>query len=92
MAAAYYNNHDVAAYLLDEGADANAAGKDGRTALIIATCNMNTMMIKTILKYNPDPGITDKGGLTALDHAKDLNLNTISNILEDYISSYRPVR
>jgi len=81
MNAVYYNSHDTAAYLLQKGADINLQGKDGRTAIIIATCNMNTRMIKTLLAYHPNLSITDDSGYKALDHAKNLNLTSISNLL-----------
>ena len=83
MIATYYNFHEIVVYLLENGADIDLQGKDGRTALILATCNMNTKMIKTLLKYNPNAGITDSGGYTAFDHAKNLNLKSISKLLEN---------
>jgi len=84
MIATYHNNHHVVDYLLERGADVNLQGKDGRTAIILATCNMNTKIIKSLLKYNPDVSIMDKDSYTALDHANNLNLKTISNILKNY--------
>lgn len=68
----------------EKGANIDAQGNDGRTALILATLNMNTKMIKTLLSYNANVSIKDKGGYTALNHAKNLNLKVISDLLNEY--------
>lgn len=82
MVAAYYNSHEIVVYLLENGADINLQGKDGYTALMLATINMNTRMVKTLLKYHPDVNLKDNDGYTALYHARNLNLKSISSLLE----------
>lgn len=83
MIATYHNNYNIVYHLLKEGANIDIQGNDGRTALILATCNMNTKIIKILLQYHPNKNIEDNSGFTALDHANNLNLKTISALLEN---------
>jgi ankyrin repeat protein len=63
------NHTDVAAYLLDKGADANAAKTDGVTPLHIAARNGNIGMMKLLLDSGANINAIDSKGWTPLDRA-----------------------
>ena len=54
------------------------------TPLMLAVNNWNVRMIEYLIERNADPTLKDKFGFTSKEKAKIKNLNTISNILEDY--------
>ncbi|CAI2378080.1 unnamed protein product [Moneuplotes crassus] len=60
------------------------------TPLMIAVNSWNVRMVEYILSRNVDPTIKDKYGFSAKDKARVKNLNTISNIIEDYEEKYDP--
>jgi ankyrin repeat protein len=64
-------HQDVAAYLLDKGADVNAVTKDGLTALHMAAQNGDTVIIRLLLQPERDTKIdpVDSKGWTPLDRA-----------------------
>jgi len=53
----------------------NYQDKDGQTALMKAVLKKNLESIKQIMKYEPDITLKDKNGLTALDHATELEID-----------------
>jgi ankyrin repeat protein len=81
MTATYYNFFSIVEYLLKNGAEINAQGHDGRTALILATCNKNIRLVKLLMRYDPDVTIADDSRRSAADHAANLKLKVISELL-----------
>ncbi len=58
---------DTVSLLLENGADVNAIGKDGITALITAVNKKDNLeIIELLLKYKADVNAKDNGGITAL--------------------------
>ena len=53
----------------------NYQNKDGQTALMKAVLKNDLEYIKEIMKYEPDITLKDKNGLTALDHATELEID-----------------
>jgi ankyrin repeat protein len=53
----------------------NYQDKDGQTALMKAVLKSDIESIKQIMKYEPDITLKDKNGLTALDHATELEID-----------------
>jgi ankyrin repeat protein len=64
-------HRDIAAYLLDKGADVNAVTKDGLTALHMAAQNGDIVIIKLLLEPERKATINpvDSKGWTPLDRA-----------------------
>lgn len=63
------NHLDVAKYLLNKGADANAVTQDGLTALHMAAQNGNIAIIALLLERGAKINPVDSKGWTPLDRA-----------------------
>jgi ankyrin repeat protein len=63
------NHQDVATYILDKGADVNAATTDGLTALHMAAQNGNIGIIKLLLERGAKIDAADSKGWTPRDRA-----------------------
>ncbi|KAJ9412817.1 hypothetical protein QL093DRAFT_2595049 [Fusarium oxysporum] len=59
-------NFEVVKMLLEKGADARVATKDGRTPLLLSLRNGHLEITKMLLEKEVDAGVTDKDGLTPL--------------------------
>lgn len=63
---------DIMNILIKHGADIEARGKYGWTALMwAARFNANPAIIETLIKYGANVKVKDKDGKAALDYAKD---------------------
>lgn len=56
--------------LLDSGADVNAVGPHGMTALHMAAIDGNTETARLLLAHGADPNVRDEQHKTALDYAR----------------------
>ncbi len=72
MQAILKNDADMAAALLQAGADPDVIAKDGRSALHIAIENGHVWAATLLSKHNADMNIKNKAGQTALFAALDL--------------------
>ena len=70
MDAVYTKNASLASLLLERGADPNARGKDGQTAICIAAGRSDAETCSLLMKYNADPTIKDALGMSAAGYAK----------------------
>ena len=70
MDAVYTKNVALAALLLERGADPNAKGRDGETAICIAAGRGDEETCSLLVKHNADPTIKDALGMSAIGYAK----------------------
>jgi RNA polymerase sigma factor (sigma-70 family) len=66
-AASLFGEAEIAARLLEDGADPNAAAFGGVTPLIVAAQRQHHDVTERLLAAGADPAITDAGGRTAQD-------------------------
>lgn len=66
--------------LLKHGADVNGQNKMGETALMAAIKYSDHEIIKLLVDAGTDPKVKDMNGMTAADHAKEMNMD--AEILE----------
>ncbi|MFD0862375.1 ankyrin repeat domain-containing protein [Sungkyunkwania multivorans] len=66
--ACYYNNVEVASYLIAHAEDINGSSKMG-TPLMAATYKGDVEIVRMLLKKGADPNISDPNGTTALIYA-----------------------
>ena len=99
--AAFYSQADVAALLIEKGADVNAKDNYGRTPLYVAAWYGKADVVTLLLKKGADPGITTNEGKTPIRIAQDSGNTTIAKILskaeekflkgnEDSAAAYAP--
>jgi len=72
---------DIAAYLIDAGADVNASdpqAANGGTALIFAAMFNRTEVVDLLLEKGADVGAKDGNGLTAADNARNQGLKELA--------------
>src|SRR5262249_36823722 len=89
-AAAEKGHSRVIEILVNAGADVNARGPDGRTALMQAVTSDQIDVIETLIKAGPQSEPTDQHGLTAYDLAVSQRKNNAKTFLSRYRSV--PVR
>ncbi|TMH03214.1 MAG: ankyrin repeat domain-containing protein [Betaproteobacteria bacterium] len=68
--AATSGQNDVVRLLLDAGADVNAKGPNGTTALMMAVRGGHTDTVDLLLAKGADPGRRNENGASALSWAK----------------------
>lgn len=73
QAAAYQNNTELAALLIKKGAELNAQGPDGNTALMYAVLNQNLKLVKLLVKAGADLNPKNKDNQTAHSLARSLS-------------------
>lgn len=71
------------AFLLDHGAQVNAAGIDSMTPLMIAAQYGKVDVVRVLLAHSADPALRDKRGLTALDWASRMGQDDAVALLRD---------
>ncbi|MCL1992795.1 MAG: ankyrin repeat domain-containing protein [Spirochaetes bacterium] len=64
---------ELAQWLVEIGANLEAASSDGKTALIHAASRGHTDIVEALLNANADKNCADKKGSTPLDYAKQLH-------------------
>lgn len=78
--ACYYNNNEVAKYLIEHSEDIDSKSGYG-TPLMAATVKKNKELIELLLKKGADPNKTDENGSTALHYAVIFNFEEIVELL-----------
>ena len=82
LAYAAYNGHtEIAAVLINAGADINAASENGHTPLISAARGGHIEIVKLLLGKNADPNKKLESGETALDLALKAQNTDIGDLL-----------
>ena len=80
--AAYYNNLEVANYLINKVDNINGNSKDG-TPLMAAVVKGHVEIAKALIDAGADPNLTDANGATALHYAVMFNNQELATILMD---------
>jgi ankyrin repeat protein len=83
LAAAEAGDHDAALELLDAGADANARGADGSTALMWAAYNGDVELVERLIAAGADVDARNEFGTSALREAAVLGSAPIVEALLD---------
>lgn len=78
--ACYYNNNEVAKYLVEHVKDIDSKSGYG-TPLMAATVKQNTALVKLLLEKNANPNKTDVNGSTALHFSVIFNYEDIVKLL-----------
>jgi len=73
---------DLAAFLLERGADPDLVSKDGQTALIIAVGRKDREVVRLLLAKGADPDLSDKLGLSARGYARLFKQADILDLIE----------
>ncbi len=81
MAAAFFNQPDVARLLIEAGARIDAQDKDGYSPLMIAAAKGNRDAAEVLIGKGADPSLKDKDGLTAADWAEKNGNGEVSALL-----------
>ena len=67
--AIYYDNNDVAEYLIKAGANVNCKDNLNRTPLMFCAMNGDLTTLQLLIEYDADLNATDNAGRTALTYA-----------------------
>ena len=78
--AAYYNNIEVANYLIDKVDNINGNSDDG-TPLMAAVVKGHVEIAKALIEAGADPNLTDANGATALHYAVMFNNQELASLL-----------
>lgn len=81
---ATHNDTRMAELLLDKGANINAKGKDGMSALINAVASNEPEVAQLLIERGADTTVVDSSGYSALHYARLLKLKGISLLLNKY--------
>lgn len=84
IAAAYHGHHDLAVFLLEQGANPDGVDEnDGWTPLISAAYKGHGKIVQTLLDHGADLYIRDHKGRNCFDLAAKENNDHIANMLKD---------
>jgi hypothetical protein len=77
MDAVTANNKDVAAMLIEAGADLNYRNRNGQSALIVAIGSRMSDIANLLIEHQADLTIKDSLGMTAAEYAKLFSLTDL---------------
>ena len=78
---------DAVARLLDEGADVDATGPSGQTALMLAARNGRTDVVNLLLRRGANPTARNKLGSTAADIARTYKRQRVEELITEAIKA-----
>ncbi|WP_310558343.1 ankyrin repeat domain-containing protein [Flavobacterium sp.] len=85
--ACYRGNHEVAQFLIDNGADLNYVSKNG-TALMACVVKNESLLVDELLKKNTNLDLADSNGVTALMYAVQLeNVQMVKKLVNSGANS-----
>ena len=73
---------DIVNVLLDHGAGMEEHDQYGATALIIASSEFKTQVVKCLIDRGSDPNATDRNGWTAFRWARSMGYVAVTKLLE----------
>lgn len=82
LAAAASGDADGVALALRDGADLEARDGRGRTPLLIALTRDRPDAARLLAAMGADPAVTDRAGVSALQHARDRRLAEVTRVLQ----------
>lgn len=87
MTALIYSHYDVFELLLKNGADVDAKGDNGYSPLLFLAARIpeQSHFLKALLKYKPSFDVKDKGGMTALEVAKEKGYVEFLSLTESFL-------
>eukprot|EP00750_Incisomonas_marina_P030388 INCI7484.1.p1 GENE.INCI7484.1~~INCI7484.1.p1 ORF type:complete len:664 (-),score=115.61 INCI7484.1:620-2611(-) len=88
VAAANSGHHDVARYLLDEGANVNLALPSGTTAFLAAADRGDIRMLGLLLSHGADPMAQDSEGRCGLEVLRFNHVGRYVNFYNDVLDEY----
>lgn len=80
--ATYYGHKEIAAYLLEHGADVNARALDGTTPLMCTAMYNFPELTQMLIAAGADPDIKDNKGHTALYYANQYRFFKVAECLQ----------
>lgn len=80
--AASKGQKEMVAFLLAQGAFPNAPAADGSSPLLLAVTSRNPEVVQALLDAGADPRAINQQGKSALSVAKEMQLDSIVNLLE----------
>lgn len=83
--------YDIVKELLCKGADVNAKGYQGATALFFASMNGHEDIVKILLQFGADPLIKAENGYSSLMITKLIGNGDIQKILEERIREIKSI-
>ena len=84
MDAVWKGNKDIAAYLIDQGADLNTISKEGQSNLVLAVGADKLEIVRLLAEHGADPDVADAIGMSAYGYAQLFRKEEICAILEKY--------
>jgi len=85
--AVHQGNTEITEALIDKGAAINAIDSNGKSLLMVAVVQNKLPMVELLLRKGIDETLTNNGGQTALDIARQLHRDEIVDVLEKYIQT-----
>ncbi|MDY6030180.1 MAG: ankyrin repeat domain-containing protein [Treponemataceae bacterium] len=84
MDAVWKSDFDLVKYFVEKGASLNFVGKDGQSALILATGIGKEKICEILVKNGADPDFKDKMGMSSMAYAKLFKKDNLINLYKEY--------
>ena len=84
MDAVWKSDFDMVKFFVEKGANLNFVGKDGQTALILATGIGKEKICEILVKNGADPDVKDKMGMSSMGYAKLFKKENLVDLYKEY--------